>query len=117
MESETVPLKQLDLKPSTKEALTLVRVEKCIKRNQATHLGGTRGCFMESEKETASCGESRGRSGTYLAAQNLLLSLQTFSQQFELRGKLLSPFSPLSQLTSQLFYRFLTTFQHLEGAR
>lgn len=47
-ESETVPLKQLDLKPSTKEVLTLVGVEKCIKRNQATHLGGTRGCFMES---------------------------------------------------------------------
>lgn len=53
----------------------------------------------------------------HLAAQYLLLSLQIFPQQFKFRCKLLSPFSPLSQLTSQLFYCFLTAFQHLEQAR
>lgn len=53
----------------------------------------------------------------HLTAQYLLLSLQIFPQQFKFRCKLFSPFSPLSQLTSQLFYCFLTAFQHLEQAR
>lgn len=85
-----------------------------MKRCQAISLGGTWGCFKEHPKAAGSCRESQHRGWTYLAAQNHLLSLQIFPQQLQLRCQLLSPFSPLSQLTSQLVYGFLTAFQHLE---
>lgn len=71
-----VPLKQMELKPSTKEALKLAGLEKCIKRSQRTHLGGNWGCFMESQKASLLL---HCRSYMYLAAQYLLLSLQIFS--------------------------------------
>lgn len=92
----------------------MARLEKCIKRCQAMSLRGTWGCFMEHPKAAGSCRESHHRGWTYLAAQNHLLSLQIFPQQLQLRYQLLSPFSPLSQLTPQLVYCFLAAFQHLE---
>lgn len=69
--------------------------------------------FHGHPKAAGSCRESHHRGWTYLAAQNLL-SFQILPQQLQLRCQLLSPFSPLSQLTSQLVYCFLTAFQHLE---
>lgn len=73
-------------------------------------VGSTWGCFHGA---AGSC-RVPPQGWTYLAAQSHLLSLQTFPEQLQLRCQLLSPFSPLSQLTSQLVYRFLTAFQHLE---